>query len=1456
MTMGTTRPGRPRPTVGHRLGRWTLRSPLGAGAFGETWRATRDDGAVAAVKVVRTPPGAELKALARLFHPAIPTLLDAATSAPWFMAQELAPGRALSAVLAHGPPDPGPWLCGLSGLFDALALVHATDLVHADIKPENILWSPRDRVPARLVDFGMTDATGGTPLWSAPERLAGGPPTSAADVYALALVAWAGCYGARPFAHLDDGEAMARRARSAPVPPDDDTPRWLAELLVRCLDPAPTARPTAALVADTFLAHGISVPPMDGTLLRRRAHALRIPHRGVDSAVAAWLRRPGQLVVVGPLGCGRRHLADQVTLDLAADGRRFIRIAGGEGPWGAIETTLRSAGHTLPTAPDNDTRVDRVADLLADDTAVLVVRDYDVLDTWSQRVVDRLATGNTAVFLSAATRPGWARSAVHLEPLDGNQLGTVLRSMLGATADRPETRRAVWRTTRGMAGDVVRYVVACVEHGALVQRHGSWVLEETRLPELPERTGAGPEPAPGSVARAVARTLALLRRPVSPEGLSSMLDAPAEAVEQAVSALTASGRAQLVGGEVVVQPALARTLRDAGPLPFVPARARGWVARTHPDDPDVLAWLALAEQDRAQIEAVGTHAVTWWMARNPARADTLSAAIWEQCATWPVLHVRMQALVAVGAVDAARDLGVAALTDRTPGPEGVGPMVVMAELANNHAGAPNEALAWCGKARTAANGTVPPALVLAEAKAHSLLGDHQKVRAVLLPWSSAAPPESADALAAWLRARTLIAQSTHQLGNIPDAIDLLAGIPAELGAGLPDRAVAWAALGRLYWFAGQFHAADAAMARAGESDGGLGMLDRARLLNNLGAVRHHSGNRAEAVAAWEQALVLFERVRAQVEANRTQANLCVGYKELGRWERARQAGVAAARGAAKIGAPDLRCHAALNLGELHLCQDRLDDAEVCFFEALRYAGTAQMDREQVEARLRLLELSVLRGEGGLSERASEVQRTAEAAGMVVEYCQASALAAVAAAREKASVVLVDPLIEAALRPLQKAGAAADLAWVRLWVAEAHLAVGRAKEAAIEVDRARAFARERGNVPLLRRAEVLDQRLSSAWKDPSRDHRLEQLVAVAVAINEQADLSAIFEHIARAGRTLLDADRSFVLTGDPPRVVAAEARGLAHGRPSMSVVEKAIRERREVIAADVDERGDLRAVRSVAAMELRSVMCVPMQHSGEVIGAIYVDSRSASQKRLWDSAELLRGLAAMAAVAVVKMRYFEETVRQATIAAQLAERERTAQQLAAKNAELERLNQQLRASAITDPLTGIGNRRHMATVLSSAFAEARSGGPQLSVIIADIDHFKRINDTWGHQTGDAVIAEVAHRIRAALRGEDRVFRYGGEELVVLTRAVEPEVLRGLCERLRGGIADVPMHLGDDRTGRVTASFGASSMCLRADTRWEEILQRADAALYEAKAAGRDRVVLHGDTGREEADDAVA
>ena len=159
-------------------------------------------------------------------------------------------------------------------------------------------------------------------------------------------------------------------------------------------------------------------------------------------------------------------------------------------------------------------------------------------------------------------------------------------------------------------------------------------------------------------------------------------------------------------------------------------------------------------------------------------------------------------------------------------------------------------------------------------------------------------------------------------------------------------------------------------------------------------------------------------------------------------------------------------------------------------------------------------------------------------------------------------------------------------------------------------------------------------------------------------------------------------------------------------------------------------------------------------------------------------------------------------------------------------------------AVTDTLTGVWNRRQ-GTDLIAADLSARRPGQALSLLMLDIDHFKSINDTFGHQAGDHVLIEVASRVRRSLRGNDVVARWGGEEFVVLLRdCTLPDALR-LAEEIRSTIAEVPFG----PLGSLTVSIGAAE--IRANENLASWLGRADQALYRAKRAGRNEVVADAD-----------
>jgi diguanylate cyclase (GGDEF)-like protein len=161
---------------------------------------------------------------------------------------------------------------------------------------------------------------------------------------------------------------------------------------------------------------------------------------------------------------------------------------------------------------------------------------------------------------------------------------------------------------------------------------------------------------------------------------------------------------------------------------------------------------------------------------------------------------------------------------------------------------------------------------------------------------------------------------------------------------------------------------------------------------------------------------------------------------------------------------------------------------------------------------------------------------------------------------------------------------------------------------------------------------------------------------------------------------------------------------------------------------------------------------------------------------------------------------------------------------------------VRLQALTDDLTELPNRRALDEAMTKALADAARGGERLAIVMADVDRFKAINDTFGHHAGDDVLRLFAQRLRDALRPRDQAFRHGGEEFCMLLPATDAAGARDFAERLRERVtmpATATMHA-------LTASYGVAAWQPGDDA--DALFARADRALYRAKAAGRDRVEL--------------
>jgi diguanylate cyclase (GGDEF)-like protein len=222
------------------------------------------------------------------------------------------------------------------------------------------------------------------------------------------------------------------------------------------------------------------------------------------------------------------------------------------------------------------------------------------------------------------------------------------------------------------------------------------------------------------------------------------------------------------------------------------------------------------------------------------------------------------------------------------------------------------------------------------------------------------------------------------------------------------------------------------------------------------------------------------------------------------------------------------------------------------------------------------------------------------------------------------------------------------------------------------------------------------------------------------------------------------------------------------------------------------------------------MCIPMMAQGEILGLLYLDTGTEKLK--------LRPLTEAQ----------ERTIK--TLTEHLA--------LAVANLNL---RETLRTQAIRDPLTGLFNRRYMEESLEREFRRALRKDSPLAILMCDIDHFKRLNDSYGHEAGDAVLRELARLFQAQLRAEDIASRFGGEEFVFILPESDIASATECAERLRQAVHELQIQHYGQTLKEISLSVGLVCFPQHGDT-VDALMRAADAALYRAKEDGRDRIEI--------------
>jgi len=199
-----------------------------------------------------------------------------------------------------------------------------------------------------------------------------------------------------------------------------------------------------------------------------------------------------------------------------------------------------------------------------------------------------------------------------------------------------------------------------------------------------------------------------------------------------------------------------------------------------------------------------------------------------------------------------------------------------------------------------------------------------------------------------------------------------------------------------------------------------------------------------------------------------------------------------------------------------------------------------------------------------------------------------------------------------------------------------------------------------------------------------------------------------------------------------------------------------------------------------------------------------------------------------------------------VARDVTERRRMENELREANEALEKKRQALQELAVRDDLTGLFNRRELKRILRDELSRASRTGQPLAIALIDIDHFKLVNDRYGHPAGDSVLIALSNLLRGQLRVIDSVARLGGEELVLVLPSTIGSGAIAVAERLRDTISRSPFAVRDNTGAEASVAITVSTgiaVASAPDLDAEELMRRADHALYQAKAAGRDRVVLY-------------
>ncbi|MCW7752977.1 diguanylate cyclase [Desulfobotulus sp. H1] len=378
----------------------------------------------------------------------------------------------------------------------------------------------------------------------------------------------------------------------------------------------------------------------------------------------------------------------------------------------------------------------------------------------------------------------------------------------------------------------------------------------------------------------------------------------------------------------------------------------------------------------------------------------------------------------------------------------------------------------------------------------------------------------------------------------------------------------------------------------------------------------------------------------------------------------------------------------------------------------------------------------------------------------------------------------------------------------------------------------------------------DTRLSSIPLPDSRMVDLDAILRVTRAISGEIVLERLLQTLMTAVLESTGAEYAILLAPRPGGGFAIEAR--AHTRWQNEDKVKTGPEIQDItsyplrLAQYVAQSGnhlvmddarldhDFAADGYILSHQPLSVLCLPIRRHSKLLGLLYLENNLTTGAFRTSHISLLKTLCSQAAISLENARLYE----------QVQEYSRTLEErVAERTAQLEQLNLRLQELAHQDGLTGVANRRHCDSYLERIWNSLKRRKFPLSVIMCDVDFFKKYNDTYGHQKGDDCLIAVAHTLRSGIhRPEDFLARYGGEEFILILPETDEKGAEKVADTIRMAVKNLAMeHAGSPIAGVVTVSAGTATIIPSDSFTAEDLVREADAALYRAKEKGRNCVV---------------